>query len=281
MSWDPFHIVPISKHVAAVVPFLHVKRAEHIIASLVSLSLTSAVNIACVGLSLLFSYFLTNYLLLLDSNDLKTFATAGLLNTNNTQFLSVNPRAAQLEVVTIMSRHDRMLQPLWSWASVDMSTFTSSFAFPGLFSLTSYFLGCLPFAVLDYMPMFRKYKIQQTKQPAKQGSWMNTIFTTLMLQLVFPIPAMIVQEIVRGPWTYGYPGANLCMFGCEWGISKFPVSAPSLVEFCLHLILCLIVFDAGYYVWHSLHHLSRPLYKNIHAIHHEYVSFLPIFFHSQ
>ena len=273
VAYDPFHITHLTNTAYSILPLCSKKSWEHVIASAVSLTVTGIVNIACVCCALLFSYALTHtsYLLPLHDNDLVTYASLpGMLNSNNTSFLSNDPRQDQLSAVTLMQRHTRLLQPIWQWSSVNMASYTSSFAFPGLFSLTSYFLGCLPFAFFDYLPMCRKYKIQQTKQPAKQGSWTNTILTTLVLQLVFPIPAMIVQEVVKGPWTYGYPGVGLCMLDCQWGVALFPVSAPTVIEFCLHLALCLIIFDVGYYVWHTLHHISRPLYKNIHCVHHEY-----------
>ena len=273
MSWDPFKITPIAKYLHKTLGCYTKSFYEHIVASLVSLTLTGLLNTICVLAALLLSFSVkqSDFLLPLQTNDLITYSNTmpPILNVNNTGFLS-DPQQQQLSAVTIMSRQNRLLQPLWQWSSIDMSSYTSSFAFPGLFSLTSYFLGCLPFAFFDLIPYCRKYKIQQSKQPAKKGSWMNTLGCTLILQLLFPVPAMIVQEIVKGPWTYGYPGVGLCMFQCDWGVAQFPVSAPTIMEFGIHLMMCLIVFDLGYYVWHTLHHISRPLYRNIHCIHHEY-----------
>ena len=38
----------------------------------------------------------------------------------------------------------------------------------------------------------------------------------------------------------------------------------------VHLLLCFVVFDACYFAWHRLHHVSPLLYKHIHSVHHEY-----------
>ena len=270
--YDPFHIVPLSHRITALLPFQSRPFWEHVLASLVSLTTTALVNIACVSLALLTSYLLTHitFLLPTHTHDLATYTSIGLLNRNQTNFRTNHPGDQAFAAVTAMQRQDRVLHSLWHWASIDQAHYSASFAFPGLFSLLSYVLGCLPFAVLDVIPMCRKYKIQPTKTPAKPGSWIKTIVQTVVLQLLFPVPAMAVQYLVKGPWTYGYPGVELCMWDCAWGAGLFPVAAPTLLESGLHLVLCLLIFDAGYYVWHSLHHISRPLYKNIHCVHHEY-----------
>jgi sterol desaturase/sphingolipid hydroxylase (fatty acid hydroxylase superfamily) len=274
MVWDPFKITTIAENLHENIGLGSKLFWEHAVASSISLLLTGFLNACCIFVAFSLSTVLnqSNFLLPLHPNDLVSFSTIlpPILNSNKTAFLT-SAEQLQLSAVTTMARHNRLLQPIWQWASITKSNYTSSFAFPGILSLSSYFLGCLPFAFLDFIPYFRKYKIQPAKQPAKKGSWMNTIMCTIVLQLVFPVPAMIAQVMVfSGPWTYGYPGAGFCMLNCVWGVAKFPISAPTIVEFLTHLILCLIVFDVGYYIWHTLHHISRPLYKNIHSIHHEY-----------
>ena len=267
---DPFGTVALTHLLHSYLPFLSLKTWEHLVASLTSLTLTVLINVVCVSIALLTSYTLSHTIQPLHANDTATYTTIGMVNQNKTAFLATSPINYAAFAVAQMNRDTYWLQSLWHWSSITMVKYTSSFAFPGVFSLTSYVLGCLPFAALDLIPFCRKYKIQPTKQPAKQGAWMKTICATLVLQCLFPIPAMIVQEVVKGPWTYGYSGLQVCMWHCSWGGGKFPVSAPTVFELVTHLFLCLIIFDLGYYVWHSLHHISRPLYKNIHCIHHEY-----------
>ncbi len=33
------------------------------------------------------------------------------------------------------------------------------------------------------------------------------------------------------------------------------LQAPTVWEFCVHLLLCVVIFDAAYYAWHKTHHM--------------------------
>ena len=115
---------------------------------------------------------------------------------------------------------------------------------------------------------------------------------TLRNNFFFVIPGMVYQIIMRGPWMYYshehwteesinatdsgdqlfdtiLKSNRVCLLLCD-GNDLFPSSAPSAYEFMFDLFLCLVVFDSAYHFWHRFHHLSRPLYRYIHRIHHEY-----------
>ena len=270
---DPFGIKPVATWLAARLGGGGSSFAfwEHAVACAVSLALTLGFNLAAIALCAAFSaaVFPTSAK---HEADLLTYGDLGLVTSNNNSF-----SASYGDVVAAAERlrlGDRALSPLWRAASVTYAPWTASFAFPGVWSLSSYVFGCMPFAILDLLdlPALRKYKLQPAKQPAKPGSWRSTIGTTLLLQCLFPVPAMIGQVFFKGPWTYGYSTQSgiFCVRDCVWGASVFPVAAPTLVEAVVQLFVCLVIFDLGYYGWHSLHHISRPLYRNIHSVHHEY-----------
>lgn len=267
---DPFRIKPIA---TALSPWLGLSYGfcEHAVACAVSLTLTLGFNILAITLCAAFSSAVFP-VSAKNEADLLTYGDLDLIAGSNSSF-----SASYEDVVSAAARlrlDDRALDGLWRTVSVTYAPWTASFAFPGVWSLSSYVLGCMPFAILDLLdlPALRKYKLQPAKQPAKPGSWRNTIGTTLLLQFLFPVPAMIGQVFFKGPWTYGYSTKSgiFCVHDCVWGASVFPVAAPSLVEAVVQLFVCLVIFDLGYYGWHSLHHISRPLYRNIHSVHHEY-----------
>jgi sterol desaturase/sphingolipid hydroxylase (fatty acid hydroxylase superfamily) len=49
-----------------------------------------------------------------------------------------------------------------------------------------------------------------------------------------------------------------------------PTAAPQLGILLLHLLVCFLLFDASYFLWHWCHHASPVLYKHIHSLHHQY-----------
>ena len=270
---DPFNIKYLTLSVSSRCPGSY-PLWEHAISCLVSLALTLLFNICAVAACVLFSSVFFSYSTI-EEADLVTYGDLGLIANSTSNAAGFSSDYAEIVSAAVsLQRGDRMLSPLWRSVSITYAPWTASFAFPGMWSLFSYVLGCSPFALLDFLdlPSIRQYKLQPSKHPAKPGSWMNTIGTTLLLQLVFPIPAMIGQVFFKGPWTYGYHTKSgiFCIRDCVWGASVFPVSAPTILETITQLVACLVVFDLGYYGWHSLHHISRPLYRNIHSVHHEY-----------
>ena len=76
------------------------------------------------------------------------------------------------------------------------------------------------------------------------------------------------QLILRGPWLYG---DSACLLRCD-GSKLFPQRPPTLLGLVARVVICTVIFDASYNFWHKWHHLSPPLYKHIHSIHHEYFS---------
>ena len=123
--------------------------------------------------------------------------------------------------------------------------------FPIITSIACYFLSVLPFMAIDMWGKhlsIQKYKIQ----PEKEVTWSMVregITITIWNQIIWIMPVTIAQWL----WT---PDTVL------------PDHAPPLFELIGHTLAALAVFDFEYWVWHSVHHKIRPLYRWVHSIHH-------------
>jgi len=178
--------------------------------------------------------------------------------------------AREQGVLSLGAAGEPLLQPLWRWLlDGPLGSVTGSAAFPGVLSLAFYFVTCLPMFLLDILdlPAMRKYKIRGEERPvATEADWWHCVEATLSSIVVFIVPGVGWQLFTQGPWMYRGP---LCLYNCH-GKDLLPAEAPPLLELCLHVILCLVVFDLSYFLWHRSHHVSRLLYRHIHAKHHEY-----------
>ncbi|CUM65459.1 uncharacterized protein PRCAT00003098001 [Priceomyces carsonii] len=116
-----------------------------------------------------------------------------------------------------------------------------------------YFGRCVPWMIIDQIPYFRKYKIQDTKLPSNKEQWecMKSVLVSHFLVEAFPI------------WFF-HP---LCK---QIGIS-YDVPFPSVTEICIQLAVFFVLEDAWHYWLHrGLHH--GVFYKYIHKQHHRYAA---------
>lgn len=165
---------------------------------------------------------------------------------------------------------DLVLQPFWEWCINDWGFITASAAFPGVMSLAFYFIGAVPFCLLDWLDLkiFRRYKLRGETRPASTwGDWYKTLQYTANLIVLYILPGVAWQIFTKGPWMYS--GPSVCFHSCN-GKELLPLTAPPLLEFAAHVVLSLVVFDTLYFVWHKSHHEERRLYKHIHTVHHQY-----------
>ncbi|KAG9328214.1 hypothetical protein JZ751_015826 [Albula glossodonta] len=95
-----------------------------------------------------------------------------------------------------------------------------------------------------------KYRIHSDR-PVKLQSVLKAVGLTLHNHVVFVFPASIAQWYWRPPLP-------------------LEEAAPTVTEFTLGILGCLLLFDFQYYLWHLAHHRSQWLYVTFHAIHHEY-----------
>lgn len=143
------------------------------------------------------------------------------------------------------------LQPLWdrlrTWEALTQSPF-----FPAIFSITTYLGFCLPFVALDFLcprvPAVRRYKIHPNFWPTAR-QLLPCLGQTLFQHLAFVFPVTLLC------WARGRV--------------LLPSEAPELLQLLCHVVLCLLLFDAEFFVWHVLHHKVPWLYRTFHKRHHE------------
>lgn len=115
-----------------------------------------------------------------------------------------------------------------------------------------YFGRSLPWVIIDMIPYFRKYKIQQNKIPT---GWeqMQCALLVLLSHFTVELPQI---------WMF-HPM-------CEYFGLQTTVPFPSLFKMAYQVAIFFVMEDAWHYWMHRAMHASSFLYKNIHKIHHQY-----------
>ncbi|KAF2444892.1 C-4 methylsterol oxidase [Karstenula rhodostoma CBS 690.94] len=114
-----------------------------------------------------------------------------------------------------------------------------------------YFGRSLPWIIIDLIPWFRRYKIQQNKIPT---AWEQCQCALLVLFSHFTVE---LPQI----WFF-HP---MCQF---FGLST-TVPFPSVYKMALQIAVFFVLEDTWHYWTHRAMHYGF-LYKNIHKIHHQY-----------
>jgi methylsterol monooxygenase len=115
----------------------------------------------------------------------------------------------------------------------------------------SYFGRSLPFVIMDCIPYFRQYKIQQDKVTAMNKQWEVTKSILLSHFLVEAIPIWGFHPICR-------------QLGMQIG-----VPFPSLLTIVSQVAMFFVLEDAWHYWSHRLLHFG-PFYRYIHKQHHKF-----------
>lgn len=122
-----------------------------------------------------------------------------------------------------------------------------------VFHEVMYFGRSLPWIIIDALPMFRKYKIQDNKEPnfAEQWECMKSVLLTHFCVEAVPI------------WGF-HP---ICQYlGIQIG-----VPFPDWKKICFHIAVFFVLEDTWHYWMHrGLHYGS--FYKYIHKQHHRYAA---------
>lgn len=117
-----------------------------------------------------------------------------------------------------------------------------------------YFGKSAPWALLDQIPYFRKYKIQDTKVPTN-AEQLECLRDVLMAHaFVEALPIFAFQPICK-------------VFGIDYSAAGF----PSLYNFVTQIIAFFFMEDTWHYWGHRMLHYG-PFYKNIHKQHHKYAA---------
>jgi methylsterol monooxygenase len=114
-----------------------------------------------------------------------------------------------------------------------------------------YFGRSLPWIIIDRIPYFNKYKIQNQKIPTVAEQWACT-------KLVFLSHVTVELPQI---WLF-HPMAKAC--GMDTG-----VPFPHWTTIATQIAIFFVLEDAWHYWMHRAMHWG-PLYKNVHKIHHQY-----------
>ncbi|KAK6948556.1 hypothetical protein Daesc_010326 [Daldinia eschscholtzii] len=114
-----------------------------------------------------------------------------------------------------------------------------------------YFGRCIPYMVLDCIPFFNRFKIQNQKIPTWKEQW-ECAALVLLSHVTVELPQI---------WLF-HPIATY--FGMDYG-----VPFPKLSTMALQIAVFFVVEDAWHYWFHRALHYG-PLYKMIHKLHHTY-----------
>ncbi|ODV88622.1 hypothetical protein CANCADRAFT_125727 [Tortispora caseinolytica NRRL Y-17796] len=114
-----------------------------------------------------------------------------------------------------------------------------------------YFGRCLPWMLIDVIPYFRRWKIQDQKIPSQREQW-ACLATVLLTHFTVELPQI---------WSF------------DWICGMFGLSAslefPSFITICYQVAMFFIIEDAWHYWNHRALHWG-PLYRWIHKMHHKY-----------
>ncbi|XP_036384650.1 cholesterol 25-hydroxylase-like protein 2 [Megalops cyprinoides] len=147
-----------------------------------------------------------------------------------------------------------LFQPIWNYLRENHQDTLRSPLLPVIISVSTYFILCLFYTTLDCLcsvvPSINRYRIHAS-QPVKLQNVLKALGLTFYNHVVFVFPASVAQWY----WRPELPLEEV---------------APTVPEFTLGVLGCIILFDFQYYLWHLVHHRSQWLYVNFHAIHHEY-----------
>ncbi|XP_078062399.1 cholesterol 25-hydroxylase-like protein [Mustelus asterias] len=149
---------------------------------------------------------------------------------------------------------DLLLQPIWDKLHSHQDMLASPF-FPVLFSFSANLLACAPYLLLDTMgprwPFFHRYKLKPSHSIRP-----DTVLRSL-------------SKIYYNHALFIFPVTLLCR-GLR--LERQMLQAPSISQLLTDVIVCLLLFDLLFFLWHLLHHQAPLLYRWLHSLHHQHAS---------
>ncbi|KAK4450122.1 methylsterol monooxygenase [Podospora aff. communis PSN243] len=178
--------------------------------------------------------------------------TVSMVNATITGLNATVSYSSVLEEVAKYNVHLNWAERLWAawylWMQNDVLA-TGIMAF--VMHEIVYFGRSLPWIIIDSIPFFNKYKLQNQKLPTWKEQWDCTVLV-LLSHCTVELPQI---------WLF-HPIATY--FGMDYG-----VPFPKLSTMALQIAVFFILEDAWHYWFHRALHYG-PLYKNIHKLHHTY-----------
>lgn len=174
---------------------------------------------------------------------------------NSTYMAGANATGSYYSVFEEVSKHSVQLnyaERLWAawylWVQNDtIATGIMSFTMHELV----YFGRSLPWIIIDAIPAFNKYKIQNQKVPTWKEQW-ECAALVLLSHFTVELPQI---------WFF-HPVATY--LGMDYG-----VPFPPLWKIAMQIAVFFVMEDTWHYWFHRALHYG-PLYKSIHKLHHTY-----------
>ncbi|KAF5102092.1 hypothetical protein D0Z00_000552 [Geotrichum galactomycetum] len=148
-----------------------------------------------------------------------------------------------------------LLRSYWSayYSWMDNDFLATGFLFLVIHELV-YFGKSAPWVVLDHIPFFRRYKIQDTKIPSNSEQLECLKDVLIAHAFVEALPIFAFQPICK-------------IFAIDYTADTFPALKP----FLLQVTAFFFMEDTWHYWFHRALHYG-PLYKYIHKQHHKYAA---------
>ncbi|XP_056457727.1 cholesterol 25-hydroxylase-like protein [Gadus chalcogrammus] len=146
------------------------------------------------------------------------------------------------------------LQPIWDAMLGHRDVLTSPLT-PGLSALIIHLVLCAPFFLLDVLacvcPRVHSYQISESTSGKRVlRNWSMTLKRILVNYAAVIVPFTAVLQSLTSP--------------------RFPLLAPTCLQLCVHVVLCVLLFDLLFFAWHWAMHRFRWLFLHVHLHHHRH-----------
>ncbi|KAI9736272.1 MAG: C-4 sterol methyl oxidase [Cirrosporium novae-zelandiae] len=175
---------------------------------------------------------------------------------NATSLLSPSAETywASFEEISKYNVHLNLFERLWAaWYAYMQNDVLATGIMSFVMHEGVYFGRCLPWMIIDAIPAFNKYKIQNTKIPTAREQW-DCAKMVLLSHFTVELPQI---------WFF-HPMAQFC--GLDTGV-PFPSALTMVYQICIFFIM----EDTWHYWLHRSMHYGF-LYRYIHKIHHKYTA---------
>ncbi|KAK3943830.1 methylsterol monooxygenase [Diplogelasinospora grovesii] len=175
-----------------------------------------------------------------------TFASLPMFNSSAASFSTVFEEVSQYNVQLNIA--ERLWAAWYLWMQNDtLATGIMSF----IMHEVIYFGRSLPWIIIDAIPYFNRFKLQNQKVPTWKEQW-ECAALVLLSHFTVELPQI---------WLF-HPVATY--FGMEYG-----VPFPPLWKMAMHIAIFFVMEDTWHYWFHRILHYG-PLYRSIHKLHHTY-----------
>ncbi|PWW76532.1 putative C-4 methylsterol oxidase [Tuber magnatum] len=161
---------------------------------------------------------------------------------------------AAYEKVSQVNLHLNILERLWAaWYQYMENDTLATGIMSFIMHEAVYFGRSLPWIIIDRIPWFRRYKIQNTKLPTAEEQW------------------RCARMVLLSHFTVELPQIWLFHPMCKYFGMDTDVPFPPWTKIAYQVAIFFILEDTWHYWFHRAFHWG-PLYRYIHKIHHTYAA---------